>query len=75
MSLDFSVCTWWLDKSAGSRERVVQVYREALEQIQLMEELGWQYVWEVEHHLPRPTERRSRPRLPMRSSSLLRSGA
>jgi alkanesulfonate monooxygenase SsuD/methylene tetrahydromethanopterin reductase-like flavin-dependent oxidoreductase (luciferase family) len=30
--------------------RIVQVWREAIEQVVLMDRLGWDYVWEVEHH-------------------------
>jgi alkanesulfonate monooxygenase SsuD/methylene tetrahydromethanopterin reductase-like flavin-dependent oxidoreductase (luciferase family) len=34
----------------ADQERIVQVWREAIQQVVLMDELGWDYVWEVEHH-------------------------
>ena len=34
----------------ADNDRIVQVWREAVEQVVLMDELGWDYVWEVEHH-------------------------
>lgn len=31
-------------------DRIVHVWREAATQVALMDQLGWDYVWEVEHH-------------------------
>ena len=31
-------------------DRIVQVWWEAIEQVVLLDELGWDHVWEVEHH-------------------------
>ena len=34
----------------ANNERINQVWHEAIEQVVLLDELGWDYVWEVEHH-------------------------
>ncbi len=34
----------------ADHERIVQVWREAVEQAVALDRLGWDYVWEVEHH-------------------------
>jgi alkanesulfonate monooxygenase SsuD/methylene tetrahydromethanopterin reductase-like flavin-dependent oxidoreductase (luciferase family) len=34
----------------ADNERIWQVWREAIDQVVMMDQLGWDYVWEVEHH-------------------------
>jgi alkanesulfonate monooxygenase SsuD/methylene tetrahydromethanopterin reductase-like flavin-dependent oxidoreductase (luciferase family) len=34
----------------ADQDRIVQVWREAVEQVVVLDDLGWDYVWEVEHH-------------------------
>ena len=34
----------------ADNDRINQVWREAIEQVVLLDDLGWDYVWEVEHH-------------------------